>query len=184
MVALTGQPSLTVLRSIVEEAGLRVRAEQLLAERQMVLDRHLGRAQTLPGAEQWVKQLTADGVPIAIATSSNRRAYQQTLRQHRWLTAFDTVVTRDDVAHGIPAPDLFLEAARQLGQAPERCVAIENGLSGLRAGRAAGMVTVLVPSEGMDLAALDQADELLESLEAFSPAAWGLPTANGVAPSS
>ena len=70
---LTGQTSLVVLRSIVKEAGLSVRAEQLLAERQIVLDRHLGRSQALSRAEQFVHQLALDGVPIAIATSSTRR---------------------------------------------------------------------------------------------------------------
>jgi len=171
---LTGQPSLVVLRSIVEEAGLSVRAEQLLAERQMVLDRHLGRAQALPGAEQLVHQLAADGVPIAIATSSTRRAYLMKSRQHPWLEQFDAVVTRDDVPLGKPAPDLFLEAARRLGQPPERCLAIENASSGLRAGRAAGMTTVIVPTDGMDLEAFKDADQLLESLEQFRPAEWGL----------
>ena len=67
---LSGQTSLSVLRGIVEEAGLRVRAEQLVAERQMVLDRHLSRAAPLPGAEMVVRELAAHRVPIAIATST------------------------------------------------------------------------------------------------------------------
>lgn len=172
---LTGQPSLVVLRSIVEEAGLQVRAEQLLAERQMVLDRHLGRAEALPGAESLVRRLAEQAIPIAIATSSTRRAFLLKSRRHDWLNLFDVVVTRDDVPQGKPAPDLFLEAASRLGHAPHRCVAIENAPSGLEAGHAAGMQTVVVPTDGMDLGAFDQADQLLSSLEEFQPADWGLP---------
>ena len=172
---LTGQPSLVVLRSIVEEAGLRVRAEQLLAERQMVLDRHLGLAAALPGAESLVRRLAAQAIPIAIATSSTRRAFLLKSRRHDWLELFDAVVTRDDVTHGKPAPDLFLEAARRLDQPPHRCVAIENAPSGLEAGRAAGMLTVVVPTAGMDLQTFGQADQLLPSLVEFRPAEWGLP---------
>jgi len=171
---LTGQPSLVVLRSIVEEAGLTVRAEQLLAERQMVLDRHLGRAVPLPGAEALVRRLADRSVPIAIATSATRRSYLVESRQHPWLELVDTVVTRDDVQRGSPAPDLYLEAASRLGAAPARCIAVENAPSGLAAGRAAGMTTVVVPTEGMDRATLAQADHLLDSLEDFEPAYLGL----------
>lgn len=174
--SLTGQPSLVVLRSIVEEAGLQVRAELLLAERQMVLDRHLGRAGALPGAEQLVRKLSAQHVPIAIATSSTARGYARKSRQHAWLELFDVVVTRDDVSAGKPAPDLLLEAANRLGQPPEHCLVFENAPSGLAAGRAAGMPTVVVPTPGMNRNDFREADQILESLEDFRPEQWGLLT--------
>lgn len=171
---LSGQTSLSVLRGIVEEAGLRVRAEQLVAERQMVLDRHLSRAAPLPGAEMVVRELAAHRVPIAIATSTTQRAFAVTARQHPWLDLFDAVVTRDEVPRGRPAPDLFLEAALRLGLDPERCIAVENAPSGVDAGQAAGMATVAVPSDGMDHAVLRHADQVLNSLEDFSLGGWGL----------
>ena len=171
---LSGQSSLVVLRSIVEEAGLSVRAEQLLAERQMVLDRHLGRVEALPGAEVLVRKLAAARVPIAIADSSPERLYTRTARRHDWLELFDVVVTRDDVARVRPAPDLFIEAARRLGHPPERCIAIENATSGIAAGRAAGMTTIAVPNVGVDRTAFADADYMLESLEHFDLTEWGL----------
>ena len=48
------------------------------------------------------------------------------------------LATRDDVEHAKPAPDLYLEAARRLGVAPERCVAFEDSSIGLTAAHAAG----------------------------------------------
>ncbi len=173
---LTGQPSLAVLRGIVEESGLRVRAEQLLAERQMVLDRHLGRAQPLPGAESLVRRLASHRVPMAIATSITQRAYFATARQHAWFSLFEAVVTRDDIPRGRPAPDLFVEAAKRLDQRPESCLAVENSPSGVEGGRAAGMTTVAVPTAGMDRGVFDEADHLIDSLEEFDPANWGLLT--------
>ncbi|MYV98378.1 HAD family phosphatase [Streptomyces sp. SID3343] len=53
--------------------------------------------------------------------------------------AFDVVVTREDVARGKPAPDLFLEAARRLGVTPGMCLVVEDAEEGLAAARAAGM---------------------------------------------
>jgi 1-acyl-sn-glycerol-3-phosphate acyltransferase len=60
--------------------------------------------------------------------------------------AFEVVVSSDDVAHGKPEPDVFLEAARRLGVEPATVLVVEDSLNGLRAGRAAGMTTVLVPN--------------------------------------
>ena len=46
------------------------------------------------------------------------------------------------VPRGKPFPDLFLHAAREMGRAPEKCLVIEDGVAGVRAGRAAGMAVL------------------------------------------
>ena len=52
---------------------------------------------------------------------------------------------RDDVTHAKPEPDIYLEAARRLGVAPERCVAFEDSNVGLTAAHAAGTMAIMVP---------------------------------------
>jgi beta-phosphoglucomutase-like phosphatase (HAD superfamily) len=52
------------------------------------------------------------------------------------------IYTAAMVEHGKPAPDLFLHAARQHGVAPERCLVIEDSLSGVVAAQAAGMPVI------------------------------------------
>lgn len=54
------------------------------------------------------------------------------------------LVTADDVAHGKPAPDPFLEAARRLGVDPTRCLVVEDAPQGLQAARDAGCFTLAV----------------------------------------
>ena len=49
------------------------------------------------------------------------------------------------MVRGKPALDLFLEAARRLGQPPSRCLAPEDSYNGVRAAHAAGMPVVMVP---------------------------------------
>jgi beta-phosphoglucomutase-like phosphatase (HAD superfamily) len=46
------------------------------------------------------------------------------------------------VAHGKPAPDLFLYAARRLATAPDRCLVIEDSPEGIDAAVAAGMTAI------------------------------------------
>lgn len=46
---------------------------------------------------------------------------------------------------GKPEPDIFLFAAREIGYPPEDCYVFEDSVNGVRAGMAAGCVTVMVP---------------------------------------
>ena len=78
-------------------------------------------------------------VPMAVASNGTRLIVQATLRETGLLELFDTVVVVEDVAAGKPAPDVFLEAARRMGVAAERCVVFEDSDEGLEAARRAGM---------------------------------------------
>jgi HAD superfamily hydrolase (TIGR01509 family) len=81
-------------------------------------------------------------LPVAIASSSYRTRLDVTLR----LLGVDGLpsVAGDEVARAKPAPDLFLEAARRLGVAPERVVVVEDSQAGIDAGVAAGMRVIAV----------------------------------------
>ena len=46
------------------------------------------------------------------------------------------------VAHGKPAPDLFLLAAQKMGEKPENCIVIEDSIAGLTAAQKAGMMVI------------------------------------------
>ncbi|MGA8770831.1 MAG: HAD family phosphatase [Rhodomicrobium sp.] len=49
------------------------------------------------------------------------------------------IYSAEMVLRGKPCPDLFLHAANEMGHAPETCLVIEDGVAGVKAGRAAGM---------------------------------------------
>ncbi len=81
-------------------------------------------------------------LPMAVASGGSRAIVTKTLAAVGILDLFDAVVAAEDVTHGKPAPDIFLEAARRLGVPPGRCVGFEDGEMGLRSVKAAGMVAV------------------------------------------
>lgn len=76
--------------------------------------------------------------PMAVASGGSRAIVTATLEATKLRPLFDTVVTVDDVAHGKPEPDLFLEAARRLGTAPAECLVFEDTHDGLLAAERAG----------------------------------------------
>ena len=92
-------------------------------------------------------------VPMAVASNGRLENVQASLRVTGLLPLFPLIVSADDVARGKPAPDVFLEAARRMGVAPEECVVLEDSDEGLRAAGAAGMRAVDVragaPAEGL-----------------------------------
>ena len=97
------------------------------------------------GLDELLAWLKARGLPAAVASSTYRSLVERNLRTAGVEEYFRKVVTGDQVEHGKPAPDIFLLAARQLGLAPGNCLVLEDSFNGVRAGAAAGCVTVMIP---------------------------------------
>ena len=97
-----------------------------------------------PGVVELLDFLAGKGLPLAVATSAARATAERNLGRGGLLDRFKAVATRDDVEHTKPAPDLYLEAARQLGIVPGACVAFEDSSIGILAAHAAGMRAVMV----------------------------------------
>jgi HAD superfamily hydrolase (TIGR01509 family) len=98
-----------------------------------------------PGVVELLDFLAGRGLPLAVATSSERRTAERHLTKAGLLDRFTALVTRDDVERPKPHPDIYLEAARRLGVAPERCLAFEDSNIGLEAAHAAGAMAFMVP---------------------------------------
>lgn len=96
-----------------------------------------------PGAREWLAFVSNLGIPLGLATSSGPVAVQQRLGDV--LHLFAAVATRADVEHGKPHPDLYLEAAKRLGIAPDTALAVEDSPAGTQAALAAGMRVVVIP---------------------------------------
>lgn len=126
----------------------------------------------IPGTVEAVQRIAA-GRPVAVASSAHRAVIDVALE----LTGLDgvigVVVASDEVAHGKPAPDVYLEAARQLGVPPAACLVVEDSHNGVRAAVAAGMTVVLVPNESVPPApgTHELADVVLDRLADLDPAA-------------
>ena len=104
-----------------------------------------GEVRAYPGSVAWLRALRDAGIRTALVSSSgNARAVLDAVGLTDCFDArVDAVVAEERGIPGKPAPDTFLEAARDLGVAPERAVVVEDAISGVRAGRAGGFGLVL-----------------------------------------
>ena len=168
--AMMGMSSLEWSRYLHETVGLRAPPEAINAE---VVRRMLARYEVdlpvVPGAVEAVRRLDGEGFKLAVASSSNRELIDAVLRRIELAALFEATVSSEEVDRGKPAPDVYVEAARRLDVPPEKCAAIEDSASGIRAARAAGMRVVAYPNRHYAPSAdvLASADAVIASLDAL-----------------
>jgi pseudouridine-5'-monophosphatase len=134
-------------RIVLERLGVPLTSQEFLAERGPILESLVAECRAMEGAEAFVRTLVAHRVPVAVATSSDRRLYDLKVRPHPWFDLFSAVVCGDDPRVGAkkPSPDIFLVAAKELHAEPSRCLVFEDSLAGVEAALRAGMRVVALP---------------------------------------
>lgn len=127
-------------RYTIKRFGLKERPEDICDEwNRMGRALYRTRVRLRPGAERYIRALRGRGVPCALATTNDRDVLDS--MQHVNVDAlFDARVHGRDVAHPKDHPDIYLEAARQLGVRPESCIVFEDIVPGLLSARRAGML--------------------------------------------
>jgi HAD superfamily hydrolase (TIGR01509 family) len=101
--------------------------------------------QLMPGVREFLEGVAAP-YSRAIASATARPLIDELLDLAGLAEDFPIRVSAKDVPRGKPAPDVFLEAARQLGRPPAECVVFEDSPFGIQGAGAAGMRTVAVPN--------------------------------------
>jgi HAD superfamily hydrolase (TIGR01509 family) len=169
--AMMGMSAPEWSRYLHEEAGVAAEPEQINAEVvALMLEAYRRELPLLPGAVEAVRRVAAE-FPLALASSSNREIIEEVLEAAGIAACFHAVVSSEEVARGKPAPDVYLEAARRLEVAPERCAAVEDSHAGIRSAGAAGMRVVAIPNPSYppDGEALAAADAVVRSLDELTP---------------
>lgn len=115
-------------------------------------------------AEKFLKSLAKYEVKVALATSSRQEKMEMVLTQLNFMQYFDAIVTGNEVAHGKPAPDIFLLAAKRLGLEPIDCMVVEDGPIGVASAKSANMKCVAI-TETHVADKLSAADLIIDTYE-------------------
>jgi len=162
-----GQRNDTILRRFFGDAispadVARIGGDKEAAYRDMV---RASGIEPLPGVREWLERLHGAGWRQAVASSAppeNIETIIDVLGLHELLQSW---ASGEEVAHGKPAPDVFLLAAEKLVVEPARCVVVEDAPAGVEAGRRGGMRTIGIASMNRPL----DADVVVTSLEDLPP---------------
>ena len=169
--AMMGMSAPEWSRYLHEQAG--VPDEPAAINRDVVermLDAYRRELPLLPGAVEAVRR-TAAVFPLGLASSSNREVFEEVLDLAGIEDCFRATVSSEEVERGKPAPDVYLEAARRLDVAAERCAAVEDSHAGIRSAKSAAMRVIAIPNASYppDDQALELADDVVESLDDLTP---------------
>ena len=103
----------------------------------------------MPGLFALLDEVERRGLPWAVATSTPRDVAEIILGKLGVADRYGALAAGDEVAHGKPAPDIFLLAAARLGATPVACLALEDSAAGCAAAVAAGMRVAAVGAGAM-----------------------------------
>ena len=166
------------------QAQTRVEAYSTLKQRMVLELIGAGEFTAFPDALGFVLAVRAAGIAIAAASSSKNASLM--LRQVRLdtfadehgldydfvrpnmslLEIFDIDASGRDLAHGKPDPEIFLDAAAELGAAAVECFVVEDAVAGVQAAKAGGMTALGVARAGdAALLAADGADLVVTTLD-------------------
>ncbi len=168
---MMGMSSIEWSHYMHEELGVRLEPQEIsILVVARLEDLYRRRLPLFPGAREAVRRL-AGRWPLGLASSANRPIIDLVLELAGMSFLFAATVSSEEVAHGKPAPNVYLETARRLEVAPRSCAAIEDSTNGLRAAAAAGMSVIAVPNREFppDEQALALASAVVDSLSGLGP---------------
>lgn len=123
-----------------------------------------------PGVAALFAYAEAHNITLAVGSSADRAWVTRWLTHHQLIERFATIVTRDDVVHVKPSPEIFLTAANNLGAVPAQCVVFEDSAHGATAAARAGMRCVAVPIPALVDAWMPPTSVRLNTLADITPA--------------
>jgi len=139
--ALGGVSPFEVLRMLSEEQGIEIDAETVTFQKEARYMELIGDAAEIPEVMKIVRE-SHGKIPMAIASGGTHETVEGILKHCGIQHYFNAIVTSQDVVNSKPAPDTFLEAAKRINVAPEKCRAYEDADMGIKAILAAGMEPV------------------------------------------
>ncbi len=136
--SLAGMPTERIVRLLAAEQNRVVDAQRVAEQKEAAFLESLSLLTPIEPVVAVARHFRHT-LPMAVASGGYRRVIQQQLEQIGCGDWFSILVTAEDTERHKPEPDVFLEAARRMQIAPERCLVYEDADLGVQAARAAGM---------------------------------------------
>jgi HAD superfamily hydrolase (TIGR01509 family) len=137
-----GKTFQAMLDEMMVEFGVGFPPGQHEVKNRMVEDLYRAELQIVDGVRDVLAELKWRGLSISIGSNSPKARVELAVELTGIAHRFDRIVSFEDVANGKPAPEIFQKAARLAGAAPEECLVVEDSLTGVTAGFAAGIRTL------------------------------------------
>ncbi len=145
---VSGMGNLNFIRKLKKEYGIEGSEEKLLKiKNEHYLKIAINNTQVFPEMQRLLDILKENNYKLAVASGSSPNILEILLKETRLNKYFDVVVSSEseNIKHGKPHPDIYLETARKLGFLPSECTAVEDSKYGVEAAKNANMTCIAVP---------------------------------------
>jgi beta-phosphoglucomutase-like phosphatase (HAD superfamily) len=136
--AWSGVPTREIVRRLAAAQEIEVDLDLVVSEKEAWFQGNIHRVAPVEWVVEEVRRYRGR-LPMAVASGGLRAMVELQIEHVGLAGAFDVLVTAEDTRHPKPDPQVFLEAARRMGVAPERCRVYEDADLGIEAARRAGM---------------------------------------------
>ena len=127
------------------------------------------RGAPLPGVVETIDKLRAAGYALAVASSSPMILIRLALEQLQLIDHFSILHSAENESQGKPHPAVYSSTMTRLRVEPERCIALEDSVAGVRSAKSAGAYVIAVPDASQrSNPGFAAADKVLDSLTEFS----------------
>lgn len=166
MERFAGMTMRAIFSTLKEENHVAAPVEDIMARQEAGILRHVLEDDDAPidGIRQLLSALKEKRIPAAVASSSPLNLIQAVVTKFGIKDDFSHLVSGEEVSHGKPRPDVYLEAARRLGVAPADCLVIEDSKNGTIAAKSAGMTCIGFKNPNSGDQDLSRADVVVSAL--------------------
>jgi beta-phosphoglucomutase-like phosphatase (HAD superfamily) len=142
---MAGKKPIVIAGGMVDELGLEITPEALLQTKASIFMRLVETdLKGMLGVVESIKRFKAAGLRLAIGTSLHAEYIRLVLERLGVQTAFEIIVTGDEIKNGKPHPETYLTVAEKLELEPSECVVLEDAKSGIESATAAGCCCIAI----------------------------------------
>ena len=136
--ALGGWPTRKMVLHLNELFGTSLDPDTVADEKEQYYVQQISTIQPISEVAAFAREVVKFA-KVSVASGGVLPIVTETLKAIGLKELFPVIVTSEQVKHGKPAPDMFLEAARRMGVTPGDCLVLEDSPAGFEAAKAAGM---------------------------------------------
>jgi HAD superfamily hydrolase (TIGR01509 family) len=136
----TGMGENRYIGGVAEKYGCKIDIEKVKSRvYEIYADIVRDKLHPLPGADAFISKCREKGLKLALATSADKIKMEVNLKEIGLpVSLFNSIITGMDVERKKPFPDIYIKAAGSLGLKTEECLVVEDAVSGIESGKAAG----------------------------------------------
>jgi len=148
-----------------KELGVTTHTTQELVDwrDELMIEAYKKKIELMPGARELIDK-SFKNYKLAIATGSTQNLVNIVVAKLKLGPKMHHIQASDGLENEKPAPDIFLECAKQIGEKPNNCIVLEDSSNGCIAGRRAGCYVIAVPTEFTDHQDFSSADIIVNDL--------------------